>query len=95
MNRIKLAWKALRYNHATSNVETEYALKSRILLSAAKLLYIEKIPLERYQMIASALLDRSVILQSMHKTNDKYVPTVIYDCESEEDFIDLTNQIID
>ena len=47
-------------------------------------------------MISAVLFDRSVILQSIYRQDrDKYVPIVIYDCQSEEDFNELKEQEIE
>lgn len=98
MKRIKAAWEVLTRKYAivhASNADVNYLLIDAILLDAAELLHRGIMTTERFQMIGSVLSDRSVILQSMHKTNDKYVPTVIYDCESEEDFNELREQEVE
>lgn len=56
--------------------------------------------LARYQMIESILNDRSVILLSMHHYNEpehpeEVVPTIINDCETDEDFETLSTLNID
>ena len=98
MTRIKAAWKVLTQKYAivhASNADANYLLIDAILHEAAKLHLRGVMSKERYQMIASILFDRSVILQSVYKTNGKYVPTVIYDCQSEEDFNELKEQEIE
>lgn len=97
--RIKAAWKVLTMKYAivhASNADVNYLLIDAILLDVAELLHRGIMTTERYQMIDSVLSDRSVILQSMHRQKDgKTVPTVIYDCESEEDFNELREQEIE
>ena len=99
MTRIKAAWKVLTQKYAivhASNADANYLMIDAILHEAAKLQLNGVMSKERYQMIASILFDRSVILQSIHRQDkDKYVPTVIYDCESEEDFQELKEQEIE
>ena len=97
--RIKAAWKVLTSKYAmvhANNADVGYLLIDAILLDAAELLHRGIMTTERFQMIGSVLADRSVILQSMHRQKDgKTVPTVIYDCESEEDFSELKEQEIE
>ena len=81
-----------------SNGDANYLMIDAILCEAAKLQVGGVMSKERYQMICSILFDRSVILQSIYKykqEKDKYVPTVVYDCESEEDFKELKEQEIE
>lgn len=64
--------------------------------NANKLHELGRLSEERLQMIDSILCDRSVILQSMCKTAPECItPTVIYDCQSEEDFNELEEQEIE
>lgn len=97
--RIRAARKVLTKKYFTvytSNGDANKLMRDAIRTEAAKLVIKGVMSKERYQMIASILFDRSVILQSIHhQDKDKYVPTVIYDCESEEDFQELKEQEIE
>ena len=98
--RIKAIWRVLTKKHFVvyaSDIISEEDLTILFLLRNAKCLYEhKKLSEERLQMIDSILCDRSVILQSMCKTAPECItPTVIYDCESEEDFETLKEQEIE
>lgn len=61
---------------------------------------LEQSAVARHQMIESVLYDRSIILQSVtdyeeYPSLGKDLPTVIYDCASEEDFHLLLSQDIE
>lgn len=97
--RIKAIWNVLTKKHFVvyaSNIISEEDLAILFLLRNAKCLYkLRKLSAERLQMIDSILCDRSVILQSMCKTAPECItPTVIFDCQSEEDFETLKEQEI-
>lgn len=98
--KIKAIWDVLTKKHFVvyaSDIISEEDLTILFLLRNAKRLYeLRKLSAERLQMIDSILCDRSVILQSMCKTAPECItPTVIFDCESEEDFNELKEQEID
>lgn len=98
--RIKAIWRVLTKKHFVvyaSNIKDEEELTRLFLVRNAKrLCKLRKLSEERLQMIDSILYDRSVILQSMCKTAPECItPTVIFDCESEEDFNELKEQEID
>lgn len=98
--RIKAIWDVLTKKHFVvyaSNIISEEELTRLFLVrNANKLHELGRLSAERLQMIDSILCDRSVILQSMCKTAPECItPTVIYDCESEEDFNELKEQEID
>lgn len=98
--RIKAIWRVLTKKHFVvyaSDIISEEDLTILFLLRNAKCLYEhKKLSEERLQMIDSILCDRSVILQSMCKTAPECItPTVIYDCQSEEDFNELEEQEIE
>ncbi len=98
--RIKAIWRVLTKKHFVvyaSDIISEEDLTILFLLRNAKCLYEhKKLSEERLQMIDSILYDRSVILQSMCKTAPECItPTVIYDCQSEEDFNELEEQEIE
>lgn len=98
--KIKAIWDVLTKKHFVvyaSDIKDEEDLTILFLLRNAKCLYEhKKLSEERLQMIDSILYDRSVILQSMCKTAPECItPTVIYDCQSEEDFNELEEQEIE
>lgn len=98
--KIKAIWDVLTKKHFivyASGIISEEDLTILFLLRNAKRLYeLRKLSAERLQMIDSILCDRSVILQSMCKTAPECItPTVIFDCESEEDFNELKEQEIE
>lgn len=98
--KIKAIWDVLTKKHFVvyaSDIKDEEDLTILFLLRNAKCLYEhKKLSEERLQMIDSILCDRSVILQSMCKTAPECItPTVIYDCQSEEDFNELEEQEIE
>jgi len=98
MKRIKAVWEVLTkkyYILHSGNEDKEEIAKTALIMDAFLLEGLFVISTERLQMIASILFDRSVILQSIYKDKGKYVPTVIYDCESEEDFNELREQEIE
>ena len=97
--KIKAIWDVLTKKHFVvyaSDIKDEEDLTILFLLRNAKCLYEhKKLSEERLQMIDSILYDRSVILQSMCDIALGYItPTVIFDCESEEDFETLRKQEI-
>lgn len=98
MKRIKAAWEVLtkkNYILHSGNEDKEEIAKTALIRDAFLLEGLFVISTERLQMIYSILYDRSVILQGFHEEGwDYYVPTVIYDCESEEDFNELREQEI-
>lgn len=98
--RIKAIWDVLTKKHFVvyaSNIKDEEELTRLFLVRNAKrLCKLRKLSAERLQMIDSILYDRSVILQSMCNIALGYItPTVIFDCESEEDFNELKEREID
>ena len=99
IKRIKAAWKVITKKNSivhASNGDVNYLIIDDIIIGASQLHDRGIMTTERYQMIGSILFDRSVILQSMHRRKDgKTVPSVIYDCESEEDFNELKEQEIE
>lgn len=98
--RIKAILRVLTKKHFViyaSDIKDEEEL-TRLFLhrNANTLCKLGRLSGERLQMISSILYDRSIILQSMH-TDDPFssaCPTVIYDCQSEEDFETLKKQEI-
>ncbi len=99
MNRIKAVWRVLtkkNYILHSGNEDEEELAKGALIGDALALENLSVINIERLQMIYSILYDRSVILQGFHEEEwDYYVPTVIYDCESEEDFNELREQEVE
>lgn len=98
--RIKAIWDVLTKKHFVvyaSNIKDEEELTRLFLVRNAKrLCELGRLSEERLQMIDSILYDRSVILQSMCDIALGYItPTVIFDCESEEDFNELKEQEIE
>lgn len=98
--RIKAIWDVLTKKHIViyaSNIKDEEELTRLFFVrNANKLHELGRLSEERLQMIDSILYDRSVILQSMRDIALGYItPTVIFDCESEEDFNKLKEQEIE
>lgn len=97
--RIKAIWDVLTKKHFVvyaSNIKDEEELTLLFFVRNANKLYkLGRLSDARFEMIGSILCDRSVILQSMCKTAPECItPTVIYDCQSEEDFETLKKQEI-
>lgn len=97
--RIKAIWDVLTKKHFVvyaSNIKDEEELTRLFLVrNINKLHELGRLSDARFEMIGSILYDRSVILQSMCKTAPECItPTVIFDCESEEDFNELKEQEI-
>lgn len=97
--KIKAIWDVLTKKHFVvyaSDIKDEEELTRLFFVrNANKLHELGRLSEERLQMIDSILYDRSVILQSMCKTAPECItPTVIFDCESEEDFETLKEQEI-
>lgn len=98
--RIKAVWDVLTKKHFVvyaSDIKDEEELTRLFLVrNANKLHKLGRLSDARIDMIDSILYDRSVILQSMYNIALGYIiPTVIFDCESEEDFNELKEQEID
>lgn len=98
--RIKAIWDVLTKKHFVvyaSDIKDEEELTRLFLVrNANKLHELGRLSDARFEMIGSILCDRSVILQSICKTAPECItPTVIFDCESEEDFNELKEQEID
>lgn len=98
--KIKAIWDVLTKKHFVvyaSNIKDEEELTRLFFVrNANKLHELGRLSKERLQMIDSILYDRSVILQSMCDIALGYItPTVIFDCESEEDFNELKEQEIE
>lgn len=99
--RIKAIWDVLTKKHFVvyaSDIKDEEELTRLFFVrNANKLHELGRLSDARFEMIGSILYDRSVILQSMFKPIVDYgpYPTVIFDCESEEDFNELKEQEID
>ena len=98
--RIKAIWRVLTKKHFVvyaSDIKDEEELTRLFFVrNANKLHELGRLSEERLQMIDSILYDRSVILQSMRDIALGYItPTVIFDCESEEDFNELKEQEIE
>lgn len=98
--KIKAIWDVLTKKHFVvyaSDIKDEEELTRLFFVrNANKLHELGRLSEERLQMIDSILCDRSVILQSMCKTAPECItPTVIYDCQSEEDFNELEEQEIE
>lgn len=97
--RIKAIWDVLTKKHIVvyaSNIKDEEELTRLFFVrNANKLHKLGRLSDARRDMIDSILYDRSVILQSMRDIAFGYIiPTVIYDCLSEEDFNELKEQEI-
>ena len=97
--KVKAIWDVLTKKHFvvyTSNIKDEEELTRLFLVrNANKLHELGRLSDARRDMIDSILYDRSVILQSMCDIAFGYIiPTVSYDCESEEDFETLKEQEI-
>lgn len=97
--KIKAIWDVLTKKHFVvyaSDIKDEEELTRLFFVrNANKLHELGRLSEERLQMIDSILYDRSVILQSMYNIGLGYItPTVIFDCESEEDFETLKEQEI-
>lgn len=97
--KIKAIWDVLTKKHFViyaSDIKDEEELTRLFLVRNAKrLCELGRLSDARVDMIDSILYDRSVILQSMCNIALGYItPTVIFDCESEEDFETLKEQEI-
>lgn len=98
--KIKAIWDVLTKKHFVvyaSDIKDEEELTRLFFVrNANKLHELGRLSEGRLQMIDSILYDRSVILQSMYDIAFGYItPTVIFDCESEEDFNKLKEQEIE
>lgn len=98
--RIKAIWDVLTKKHfvvyASSIKDEEELTRLFLVRSANKLHKLGRLSDARLDMVDSVLYDRSVILQSMCNIALGYIiPTVIYDCQSEEDFNELKEQEIE
>ena len=97
--KIKAIWDVLTKKHFVvyaSNIKDEEELTRLFLVrNINKLHELGRLSDARFEMIGSILYDRSVILQSMYNIALGYItPTVIFDCQSEEDFETLKEQEI-
>ncbi len=97
--RIKAIWDVLTKKHFViyaSNIKDEEELTRLFLVRNAKKLHeLGRLSDARLDMVDSVLYDRSVILQSMRDIVFGYIaPTVVFDCQSEEDFETLKEQEI-
>jgi hypothetical protein len=98
--RIKAIWDVLTKKHFViyaSNIKNEEELTRLFLVrNANKLHKLGRLSDARLDMVDSILYDRSVILQSMRDIAFGYIiPTIIYECQSEEDFNELKEQEIE
>lgn len=89
--RIKAIWDVLTKKHFVvyaSNIKDEEEMTRLFLVrNANKLHKLGRLSEGRRQMIDSILYDRSVVLHTMcHLAFGGIIPTVIYDCQSKEDF---------
>lgn len=97
--RIKAIWDVLTKKHIVvyaSNIKDEEELTRLFFVrNTNKLHELGRLSDARLDMVDSVLYDRSVILQSMHDIAFGYIiPTVVFDCQSEEDFNKLKEQEI-
>lgn len=97
--KIKAIWDVLTKKHFVvyaSNIKDEEELTRLFLVRNAKKLHkLGRLSDARLDMVDSVLYDRSVILQSMRNIAFGYIiPTVAFDCQSEEDFNELKEQEI-
>lgn len=98
--RIKAIWDVLTKKHIVvyaSNIKDEEEITRLFFVrNANKLHKLGRLSDARRDMIDSILYDRSVILLGMFKpfVHHEPFPTIIYDCESEEDFNELKEQEI-
>ena len=89
--RIKAIWDVLTKKHIViyaSNIKDEEELTRLFFVrNANKLHELGRLSDARLDMIDSILYDRSVALHTMcHAGLGVIIPTVIYDCQSKEDF---------
>lgn len=89
--KIKAIWDVLTKKHFVvyaSNIKDEEEMTRLFLVRNANELHkLGRLSEGRRQMIDSILYDRSVALHTMcHVALGGIIPTVIYDCQSKEDF---------
>lgn len=97
--RIKAIWDVLTKKHFViyaSNIKDEEELTRLFFVrNTNKLHKLGRLSDARLDMVDSVLYDRSVILLSMRDLAFEYIiPTVVFDCQSEEDFNELKEQEI-